>query len=372
MESWIIGARLVILLYCIVRYVQGDMVQIPLVVLLLLIYISLDVLGYIFKNIHLQMAFWISSITLLVISAHLVHPLFCLLLVMDILELVSSFTGDVKYWIISIAVPAIFFEWEIIPEYMLAALLSLLVFLLTTKLYESISSLIRFNEKLKDQNDELNMRLEAGSEYESQLRYLSQLEERNSMAQKIHDRVGHTIAGSIIQLEAAGMIIGKDQDRAAGIIAAVTENLKEGMESIRSTLRSIKPAPEQLGIGRLKLMLEEFSMNQGIKTALSYNGNLEKITHLQWKIIMDNTKEALTNVLKYSFASSIQVSLEVMNRIIKTEVRDNGKGAFEFTKGMGLSGMEERTGSAGGKLIVDGSRGFSVITILPVDKAVNQ
>jgi signal transduction histidine kinase len=34
---------------------------------------------------------------------------------------------------------------------------------------------------------------------------------------------------------------------------------------------------------------------------------------------------------------------------------------------MGIAGMEERTGAAGGKLIIDGSDGFSVITLLPVE-----
>lgn len=49
------------------------------------------------------------------------------------------------------------------------------------------------------------------------------------------------------------------------------------------------------------------------------------------------------------------------------EARDNGKGETVVKKGMGLAGMEERTGAAGGKLIIDGSDGFSVITLLPVE-----
>ena len=215
--------------------------------------------------------------------------------------------------------------------------------------------------------DELSARLSAGTEYEAQLRYLSQIEERNTLAQKIHDEVGHTLAGSIIQLEAVGLIMENDTARAGEMVRNVTENLKKGMESIRSTLRAIKPASEQLGINRLKLILEEFTLNNRIETELSYEGRLDVITHIQWGILTDNMREALTNSLKHSAASAIRVKIEVMSKVIKMEVRDDGRGEAAVKKGMGIAGMEERTGAAGGKLIIDGSDGFSVITLLPLE-----
>lgn len=366
MENWLIGARMAILLYCILRYVQEGMEKIPLVVLLILAYICTVMIAKIFKSLRLGRYLLLMSIILLAVSASAANQLFMLLIVIDIMELVSSFTQDYRLWLAFTAIPGLFVWDRLLPEYILTGLLGLFVFLLVNKLSTSLSALKSANEKLKNRNDELSSRLDAGSEYESQVRYLSQLEERNSLAQKIHDKVGHTIAGSIIQLEAAGTIIAKDRDKAAGIISAVTDNLKDGMESIRSTLRNIKPAQEQLGVNRLKLILEEFSMNHAIKTTLSYSGSLDAIKHLQWEIIMDNTKEALTNALKYSSATNINVKLEVMTRLIKAEVRDNGNGALSFKKGMGLTGMEERTENAGGKLIMDGSSGFSVITLLPI------
>jgi signal transduction histidine kinase len=237
---------------------------------------------------------------------------------------------------------------------------------------KTVSKLKKVNEDLRDKIEDMAGKLNAGSEYEAQLRYLSQIEERNSIAQSIHDKVGHVLAGSIIQLEAAGMIIDRDSAKAGELIRNVTGNLKEGMESIRSTLRTIKPAPEQLGINRIKLILEEFTLNNSIETTLSFDGKLEAITHIQWRIMTDNVKEALTNALKHSSATRIEVRIEVMNKLIKLEVKDNGKGAPEIVKGMGLSGMEERTGSAGGKLIVDGTSGFSVITLLPVETGAGQ
>jgi signal transduction histidine kinase len=371
MENWLIGTRMAILLYCVMRYVLGGMEKIPLVVLLMLAYICAVMAAKIFKNLLLRRCLLVTSIIVIVVSASIANPLFILLIVVDILELVSGFTEDLRLFLAFTILPSLLISVKLLPEYIFTDILCLMVLLLGNKLSASLTALKSANEKLKNRNDELSSRLDAGSEYESQVRYLSQLEERNSLAQKIHDKVGHTIAGSIIQLEAAGMIIEKDRNKAAGIIATVTDNLKGGMESIRSTLRNIKPAPEQLGVNRLKLILEEFSMNHAIKITFTYNGSLDVITHLQWKIIMDNTKEALTNALKYSAATNINVKLDVMTKLIKTEVRDNGNGALSFKKGMGLAGMEERTENAGGKLILDGSSGFSVITLLPIGEVDN-
>jgi len=367
MDSWMIGARLVILLYCVLHFLRGDMVSIPLVLLMLLVYISFAVLFYIFSNPVAKRCSRIISIVILVVASRVAEPSFLLLISADILELLTDFTDNWKTCLFFIAIPSVMVVGNLLQEYIVLSLLVLIIYLLASNHFRSFTEMKKANERLRDRNEELIGRLDAGTEYEAQMRYLSQIEERNSLAQKIHDKVGHTLAGSIIQLEAAGLILEKDPEKAGEIVRNVTENLKDGMDSIRTTLRTIKPPAEQLGINRLKLILEEFTMNHSIKTFLSYSGSLEAISHLQWKIIIDNVKESLTNALKYSSATRIDVRLEVMNRLIKAEVIDNGIGALTIKKGMGLSGMEERTENAGGKLILDGSSGFSVITLLPAE-----
>jgi len=58
--------------------------------------------------------------------------------------------------------------------------------------------------------------------------------------------------------------------------------------------------------------------------------------------------------------------VEVLNTLIKVEVKDDGIGCFRIEKGLGLSGIEERTMNLNGKVIFDGSSGFSVIILLPI------
>ena len=55
-----------------------------------------------------------------------------------------------------------------------------------------------------------------------------------------------------------------------------------------------------------------------------------------------------------------------LNKMIKVEVKDNGKGTAIIKKGLGIMGMEERTASVNGKIIVDSTSGFSVTMLLPI------
>lgn len=371
MENWIIGTRFIIILYCVLRFTEGEMNDVPLVVFSILLYICASMLFHVFRKPLLKVSMLVVTVIVLIVSASALNSLFFFLFPLSIIELIMLVSCDIRIWLGAILLSGMFCPPGLFAEYALAALMTLAVFILTYHVYTSTAALKAENDRLREKNDALYGRIDLGAEYESQVKYLSQLEERNSLAQKIHDKVGHTLAGSLIQLEAASMIMDSDKEKAGAIVNGVINHLKEGMESIRSTLRNIKPAPEQLGINRLKVILDEFSMNNPIKASLSCKGKLDAITNTHWKIIMDNVKEALTNALKYSSASAVSIDMEVLNRLVKVEIHDNGAGALTFIKGLGIVGMEERTEGAGGKLIIDGSRGFSIITLLPVSEVAD-
>ena len=371
MTSWLLGTKLVIILYSIFCYVLTGMTNLPLVLLLLLIYIIVSMFHIISSKESVKKTWMVLICVFLILSAFYASNLFVFLLPLNLLELFHQFGKNPLYALISTALPLFLLAGNIIPEYLLISLLSAMIYELSLKSSMRIARLAADNDFLREKNHSLYGRLHSGTEYENQVKYLSQLEERNTLAQNIHDKIGHVLAGSLIQLEAARLVIDRDQSRSKEIIINVIHVLKEGMEDIRSTLRTIKPAPEQLGINRLKAILDEHSFNSQMKTHLNYQGDLNCITHSQWRIILENVREALTNTLKYSSAGEVKINLEIMNKLIKVEIKDNGVGAISIKKGLGLEGMEERTESCGGKLILDSSDGFSVITLLPVKGAEN-
>jgi len=290
-----------------------------------------------------------------------------MLLPFNILELWMNLSDNIKFSAAVALSGVIFAPMGMLPEYILLYLLGTLLYIISSEYDKTKMKTSEENDNLRAELDTLYMQINRNEEYQRQMIHLSQLEERNFIAQKIHDSTGHTIAGALIQLEAAALLIERDGKKAQGIIKNVTSILREGMENIRRTLRNIKPPSEQLGISKMKTVLNEFSLKHDVKTEFSYNGNIDKISFIQWKIIYENLIEALTNSLKYSQCTIINVTLQVFHKVVKFEVKDNGHGAAALNKGMGLKGIEERCANIGGKVIIDGSKGFSIITLLPME-----
>jgi signal transduction histidine kinase len=214
----------------------------------------------------------------------------------------------------------------------------------------------------------LSKNLHENKEYMRQSEYTYRLEERNRISQQIHDSIGHSMTGALIQMEAAKSLLSIDQVKAGELLQNAINISKEGIEDIRITLKNMKPTTEQLGLQRLKLMIEEFSVQHDLRMPFLYKGNIDLITPIQWKIISENITEALTNALKYSGATEISIEIYVLNKLIRVEVKDNGRGigSGKVVKGLGIVGMEERTASVKGTIIVDGTNGFSVTTLLPL------
>jgi signal transduction histidine kinase len=93
-------------------------------------------------------------------------------------------------------------------------------------------------------------------------------QERDSIAQKLHDSLGHTITGSIMQLEAAELLFDDEPKRAKEIMLRVSGTLKDGLAAIRLNLKAIKPEPSLLGLQGIRGLLADFESRHGKKTEL--------------------------------------------------------------------------------------------------------
>ena len=204
-------------------------------------------------------------------------------------------------------------------------------------------------------------------------RYLEQnkvvisLRERNIMAQKLHDHLGHRITSSIMQLEVTKETLGKNNEMSMKYLLSAMENLRVGMEEIRTVLRNVKPKDRIITIENIKKLLLEFQYNSGIKTYFYLEGEVEKLGVKRLIVIEENIKEALTNALKYSKASQINVSILIYNKVARIEIKDNGQGCSYIKKGLGFIGMEERIEKINGNMKIDGSDGFTLNMILNLE-----
>jgi len=221
-----------------------------------------------------------------------------------------------------------------------------------------------------------------GQRYESHLmehkvrnleRYLQQnnivtsLKERNFMAQKLHDHLGHRITSSLMQLEVTKETLGKNDELANKYLTSAMENLREGMDEIREVLRYVKPRDKVMGIENIKEQLLKFEYSTGIKTTLNIQGDTNKLILKVWMVIQDNLNEALTNAAKYSKANEINLSIYIYNKIARIEIRDNGNGYKILNKGLGLKGIDERIEMLGGRVEYYNDKGFVINMILNLE-----
>lgn len=360
-----IGYKAALLIFTVGESLSSEMSITPWYILYVLLYLCTNLLFYMLKKESFRPLFTVLSIGI-AIAILQDHPLMILLLPSHLYELASIFVG--KQGIASsllMMIPLLLVPRQLMLLYILIAAVTLIYFS-TLKIYGCKLRGQRSElEQMRGDLERLHTRLQGNNEFLRQAEYTLKLEERNRLSQDIHDNIGHAMTSALIQMEAAKRIIRINSDQASLLLDNAIHISKEGIESIRFDLKKMKPPTEQMGVNRMKLFIDEFSEKHPIRTAFTYEGNIDFISPIHWKIIQDNMKEAFTNMMKYAGATAVSIHVQVLPTLIKAIVSDNGQGKGKIVKGLGIIGMEERAAAIGGKVIVDGSRGFSVTTLIP-------
>ena len=190
------------------------------------------------------------------------------------------------------------------------------------------------------------------------------LEDRASLSQTLHDKLGHGINGSIYQLEAIKLLMKKDPEKAQVMIQAVIDQLRVSMDEIRGILRKERPEKKELALLQLYKLCEDCNQ-KGVEATLETEGDASLVPEGAWEILLDNAFEAVTNAMKYAKCKKIEMKIVVMNQMIRCSISDDGKGCSEIKEGMGIAGMRRRVREAGGTISFDTYPGFTVNILLP-------
>ncbi len=313
------------------------------------------------KNTILRLTVSLCAAACFFLGIELLFPLFIILLIQLLDSLVDK---RMFYYILSVLLLLVYFIFmpDILPGLITMILTVMVLFgrLLIVKLthYEKLA------EEQKERLIGLNKKLIDVKSLAKTLKYNASVEERNRIAARIHDQVGHGISGSIIMLEAALLIMKDHPEKAEENIRKAITNLREGVDEIRTSLRDERVDPALVGITDIKTILEEFKVSYNKEANLKTSGDLDAISLEHWACIHDNLKECLTNLLKHSNATEFNLSIDVFKKVIKVEYSDNGHSEDSFKKGLGLQAIEERTVKAKGKcFFTKGERGFGISNI---------
>lgn len=192
------------------------------------------------------------------------------------------------------------------------------------------------------------------------------LEERAQLSQTLHDKLGHNINGSVYQLEAVKVLMEKKPETAKGMVQAVINELRTGMDEIRGILRKERPQKYKLAILQLEKLCEN-CRKKGVETSMVTEGDLSQVPEKYLEIILDNAYEAVSNSLKYARCTKIEIRIHVMNQMVRCSISDNGVGCEKIVDGMGISGMRRRMREINGILNFESETGFTINMLLPIE-----
>ena len=307
------------------------------------------------------------AVCILMLQVNETFFLLCPFVVLDILVLVQM----VKlFWLLMLGM--FFLDWQNRISYLaIATVLGITYF----QHYVILDSVKR--EIQKRELSEVNLKKDISrqqADYRQQvdrnrLSYENQvLQEKAKLSQALHDKLGHSINGSLYQLEAVKVLMREEPDRSKQMLTLVIDNLRGSMDEIREILRREKPTAKQLALVQLYELCDKCKDEYNIEASIRMEGDGVRIPESYWEIILDNCYEAVSNALKYARCTQIDVEIIVMNQMIRCTVQDNGCGCETIKDGMGLTGMKNRVRSLGGYLDTNGEFGFRINMLLPYEQ----
>lgn len=361
---------------------ETNLVQLLIMVVLGIAYITIGIYGYHFASKHRQ-TLWVplyffiqivigsiivylgrgagfSAILLLPLAGHAVvlapgYWLYLsnLLIVLGYVWAVQRYTNNLSE------------VWSTLPT-ILAGLIYIMVF---TQMAIDEERSKKEVERLVLELEEVNDKLRS---YADEVEQLTVIKERNRIAREIHDGLGHYLTTIHMQLLAAQAIIDENPDRAKDSIEKARSQSQIALIDVRrsvSTLRfdqgekeSIKDAIDRamrpcdwIGIrSHLEIIGDERTLNETIKSTI-------------YRIV----QETVNNTCKYSKASNYHCILNYLNEeYLSLTIYDDGIGMKEFQLGFGLQGLRERIEILNGVLNFSTSpqKGFKIEIEMPYDQ----
>jgi two-component system sensor histidine kinase UhpB len=166
--------------------------------------------------------------------------------------------------------------------------------------------------------------------------------ERLRVAQELHDGVGQSLTGVVLQLgRAARDMPEPSRER----VLEAQETARDSLEEVRRIARRLRPeALDDLGLASALLVLgERVAEHSELEVEVHVQPGLPDFSGDAELVVYRVAQEALTNVARHANASRAEVRLELASGRPTLEVDDDGQGFPRGGhEGGGVRGMRER------------------------------
>lgn len=216
-------------------------------------------------------------------------------------------------------------------------------------------------------NKQLDAALKRVAEQAGQLEVMGALAERNRITAEIHDTVGHTLTSAVIAIEAAEKYLGQENSEANHKLFLAKEQVRRGLDEIRSSVKTIRAGGEKAFVPKLKLLLEDIRQATGL-VITDIIELKSKLLTIQQSVLLSAIKECVTNSLKHGQSTGADLLIQEYKDRVCLTYSDNGNGTDNIMLGFGLKSMGERVRGIGGTLNIDSAKGegFTVVISIPI------
>ncbi|HEV2381719.1 MAG TPA: PAS domain S-box protein [Terriglobia bacterium] len=188
------------------------------------------------------------------------------------------------------------------------------------------------------------------------------LQERNRMAQEIHDTLAQGFTGIIVQLEAAEDAIGERAELREHILKA-RMLARNSLAEARRSLWALRPqALEHRDLpAAVRILLDQLTNHRPVPASFRLEGAARPLPPKVEDNLLRITQEALNNAFQHAKAKNIEIRLTFGAEEVTLRVQDDGRGfdpgAASNQVGFGLTSMRERTERIGGRIAIESGLG---------------
>jgi len=188
----------------------------------------------------------------------------------------------------------------------------------------------------------------------------AQEDERQRMAENIHDGPAQVLTNAIFQVEYLDRMLTPGETEVHAEIAFLRDMLRGGLDEVRAFISDLRPPVVDVGLeSAIAERAEQLEERHGIPVEVAVEGIDARLAPPARASVLRILQEALQNIRKHAAASRISIGLEGDTLVIT----DNGRG-FDLLKvasrggqNFGLQFMRERAELMGAQLNIESRQG---------------
>jgi signal transduction histidine kinase len=205
------------------------------------------------------------------------------------------------------------------------------------------------------------------------------LQERQRMAQEIHDTLAQGFTSIVMQLEAADQALADDEDGARRHLRKASDTARANLTEARRLVQALQPESlEEASLPEVvRREADSWEQETGIEMIYTLTGEPFVLRPEYEVTLLRAAQEGLMNVRKHAQAEQVRVTLSYMDDQVALDVQDDGKGfdtqfpvnpADQSGGGFGLQVMRQRVEQLGGRMILESSiqEGTTLVVQIPV------